>query len=136
MAADTLRELQRGERIVPRRLRTRVPTLARRLGEAIEPRTLDRDGDDLGILAMRELLSGRERRVKTEDKALGAGRLAAQTNAVAVLGMIKNLQNEIQVKYLLQVVLRKICQNSQGIGDCLSGTFSCVTIPTPTRSHH
>ena len=93
LAADTLRELQRGERIVPRRLRTRVPTLARRLGEAIEPRTLDRDGDDLGILAMRELLSGRD-----EDKALGAGRLAAQTNAVAVLGMIKNLQNEIQVK--------------------------------------
>ena len=88
--AKTLKQLQSRPNISPKNLQDKGKTTAsRRLGVFS-----DRQDIDATIGAMEELLGLNGNGADTES---GEKLLAAQINAVAVLDMIKNLQEEIEV---------------------------------------
>ena len=101
LTADTLKSLQGGQRIVPRqRFESNIPTISRRQGEFDDyeyddhMETYDYNGFndyDYDGLGEPEVQQGGLRE-KPPDKS--------KVNAIAVLGMIKNLQDEIQVIYI------------------------------------
>ena len=90
LTAETLKQLQTKERISPRNRRIGGSGgISRRLGTFSE-----REDLDVTIEEMENMLglTSDNHHGETGDK-----RLAAQVNAVAVLDMIKNLQDEIKV---------------------------------------